>query len=450
MFVTKYFNPVYFIQPFFVGYPRIAQGKLSTDRTLPFDWLPRWFNGYYDEQSSLRKFLYAALYQSQLEFTQSFSGLDRLSFANSLTSDRYLYTLPAFRTNNYVPQLKIQTAIPSVAITDIQYVKTLESLLFEPVKPVWTFDNNNSIILKNLDITTYTVTSSGLLLDLSNAFFSDAPDEDSLIILEDAYGSYYYYSIKDLYNNSIPVAKDDTWLVHYRSSSLRYDLTQGNSFVSINNELINPQKINWKNNWDNLGEIIGVTRAVNETNINYLKRMYNYMNSNTYQEKVASLLNLSSAYLWDTSTTLSLTGSGCTYVSTPYLEKQTYHTDKAIISSASSFLIAIDNPTITSMTIDNKVYSSNYTINGNDVALSSNILANLTPERVLFDYRKDIYNKTYDNSNYISQLEPDNISRQTQTVILTTKIRCIASEKKPNEFYWNQSVQVSNGDAQFS
>ena len=449
MFTTRYFNPLYFTQPFFLGYPRVSEGKLSTDRTLPFDWFPRWFNGYYDETSPLRRFLYAAIHQSRMEFIRTLSSVDQPSFANNYGEDRFLFVLPVVNPVKYVPNLTLSTSIASCVNREIKYVSTIDSLLFEPIYPVWTY-LNNSIVLRNLDVATYTVTSTGLRLDLSNAFFGDTPDEDTIIILENAYGDYYYYSIKDLNENAIPLNVDGTWLVHYRSGSLRNDLTQGNSHISIGTELINPKTMAWPNSWDSLGEIVGVGRLPNETNTAYMKRMFSYINVNSYNERIASMLNLSTAYVWDTGITLPLSGSGYTYASTPNLQKWEYLVDSVYVKSPTSFFINVDSPTISTLIIDNNVFSSNYIISGHNVLVSSNILANLTSDRIKFDYRKDIYDKQYGNTSYIQQIVPENLKRKSQTVILSQKIKCTPTEKRVNTYYWNRTTLTSNGAAEFS
>lgn len=419
----------------------------STVRLLPFEYFPRWFNGYYDQNSPLKKFLYASLFRTSQDVLRALPEVSYPTFSNNITEDRYLYILPGINTSTPIQSMSITSPSTSVANTSIQFVNSLGSMVYEDINPVWS-SYNQAIALKNIDIVSYVIYASGNMLDFSSVFELDTPDPDSILIIENGLGDYAFYTIDDLVDNKLPIQSTNAWKVFYRSSTLRQSFLSGTSYISCGNQKIVPNISFLSNKWDDLGSTYGVARLDNETNIDYSKRLYSYKNTHTYQEAVGAMLNLSKTITWDTGSLLSLSGSGLTYVSAPQLNRYNYLIEDVVLASPSSFFVSSDNLGITSLFVDNKVYSGTYSISGNTVTLPSNLLDGLTLGRVQFQYKKNIYSTSY-SSNYVNQLIPENLSRSFQTVVVTKNLQCLPYQKRVDKIYWNQPILISDGVAQF-
>lgn len=424
---------------------------MPENRFLPMNWVPRWFEAYYNTDSILRKLYFLGIYYYPQILKQVVRTNFSADFYGEVGQDRYTFIAQYHYPNNYIPNITLHTS-GGAASSVVEYRETLGSLLYEWTTPVY-FRSNDLLHFKNLDVHSVAVSSSSGLINLNSALSQYALDVDSPIIVKNYWGDIKYYTQSDinvsLASGTIFVQYEGSYTVYYRSSTINSALVSGTSYIKIDGETI-PIKLQYlENAWDLVGNSMLLKRNKHESNSAYKIRIQHSSIAQYPNQKIAAALGKTVGITWYTSGGTVNTSGYNDWIFQDYY--RALQLTEVLTKVGSTFVFSFQPSGSVYIELNGKkVSEDSYTVSGSYLICNSDLFRSATEGELTAAYT----HRRMPTRNYpeIGNLNPSTIDGKLYRGILVKDeilVRNVAKKIKDKEWKWNADLGLLNGLADF-
>jgi hypothetical protein len=415
------------------------------------NWVPRWFEAYYNTDSVLRKLYFLGIYYYPGIMKQVVKTNFSAKFYGEVGQDRYTFIAQYHYPNTYIPNITLHLS-GSAASSIVAPRESLGSMLYEWTTPVY-FKADDILHFKNLDVRSVAVTATSGIINLTTAFSQYALDVDSPIIVKNYWGDCLYFDQSNinlsLASGTIFVPYEGSYTVYYRSSTINNSLVAGTSYIKIDGETI-PIKLQYlENAWDNLGQSMLLKRNKHESNTAYKVRIQHYSVANYPNQKIAAALGKTVGITWYTSGGTFSTSGYNDWVFQDYY--RALQLTEYLTKVGSSFMFTfIPSGTVHLLLKGNKVDESSYTVSGSYLVCNSDLLRSASEGELTASYTsRRMPTRNYPETANLEAAIPD--GRLYRGILVKDEIlvKNVAKKIKEKEWKWNANLGLLNGLADF-
>lgn len=425
--------------------PVTSSGSDLINRWIPIDWIPRWMDPNYDKDSTLRKLYFLGIVYWANEMERQLHDNLVPQFFGEIGGDRQAWIVQYHYPKNYIPHVVLVTNSSS----SLAFKDSVGSLLYEKKLPVYCRDDNY-LYFKNLDSVCVSVTSvTGIL---TYAALASSIVEDSQIIVENEWGDCFYFDQYDqrvnLASGTIDIGYEGTFRVWYKSLNSFNKLSNGQYYITIDDERYRISPYYFKNTWDEYAALKNITRRDTESNLHLKARCHYRSLSKRIEEKISASLGQCQIIMWNTQDTLSLSGSG--NQSFNFLDfNGSFYVEETPIKDGANFLLSyVPSGYVQLFLNGRKLETDTYSVSGSRIVpstLNTNLL-NATEGALKVTYKHVIYDTS---SRTTSSLEAIDEIKKPVVGIISKKVRVSNTQKKIDIWRWNQELGKLTGLAGF-
>lgn len=290
------------------------------------DYVPRWFDCHYTEESPLRKLYTEALTtpRAQLSAVAQLDALVRFHAPIFQPRLQFLLDLP----HTAYQQTSIALVVPS-GFQDVYPFDSAHSRRDYPSsaasfdRPTF-YQSVDGTRLVNPHLVRFSVVPTSGVLDLSTYFSQFPPVSDTFVQLKPEKGSPILLGVDDLPGGRLSWNDVRPATVCFLCQTLLDAFLTGEAWVEVSGTKVRISPAPTPNVWDRYLGSFGLRRRGFEDNSSAKFRAQTKSLGRLDESYIASELGLSSLHLWDTGFPLSLASSGVTRLETPTLDRTVY------------------------------------------------------------------------------------------------------------------------------
>lgn len=420
-------------------------------RYLPMGWAPRWLNGYTTQSDALRKLLFSSCTYHLDRARYYAHNYTRSAFFGSEGESRTGYVAQHHFAKDYVPAVVIVGSMPQLITTTVYEADSLGTLLHEELHPVFWRDGAGAMLLKNLDMVHYQITSASGVLDLTSALASHPRQTDSPVIVANAWDDRQILDPVDsrwLSTTTLQVLQDDTYDVYWQSSRLCTALLSASSYITIGGETVYVKPYVFYNSWDAGLKKLGLLRLDRESNREFKTRFQHYVLAKYPDSLLSSALGEARAFVWNPQDTWSLSGSGSLRIEPLNVPQYEYRSEELLRSGAAWLFTQTPSGLVHVFHNFTFVEADEYTVSGNVLAPLTQRLQQAQQGQVRAVYRVMNYTLTTSGS-YVQRIGPAFHSPGLHYVLVSRNVQLVRQPKRVRQWRWGNRPDDLLGTSQF-
>lgn len=424
--------------------------KVGT-RNLPLDYFPRWFEGYYNPDSGLRKLYWSVSVTPMLSTLDYINRESNASFYGPENQTRSAFVGLLNSTVDQAIPIATLHCNWTTSATGIMVASDYGTFLYQHCWPIL-FNSESGVLFKNLEMCEHVVTATNGYIDLTPLYSQHTRIPDSPIIVLNAWGDQQLIlNQSERLTDTQLFIDDGLYVVRYLSVENHQLLQQATAYVTVNQNQIVLHKTDLYNSWDDLASLHGIVRLANEDNVNLKRRIQHMTLANQLTTQLAAHLDTAIAYQWATDSTLSFTSSGVTAV-----DILNYRKNLPVLEQL--YKVANDwVPTFNMVpNLLNIFYNDTYVSQTAYTATSTAITPNIDTTMYLADntlaVRANYIHQRYQVNrigDYIDSLNPTDVRGDARLLVAATKIKVTNSTTKIKNWRWNRRNSSQRSTATF-
>lgn len=423
----------------------------SENRYMPMNWVPRWFEAYYNTDSILRKWYFLGLYYYSDLMKEIIRDQIVPHFFGQIWEDRYLLVAHYHYPLTYIPHVSVFTSGNAASAT-VRCTDSSGSMLYEFTDPVY-YRGDTNLYLKNLDVRSVSACAISGAINLTTFFSQEAIDDDSPIFIENQYGDFSFidqFSTRYIPASSIVlVPYDGLYTIYYRSVPRLESFITGNSYITIDGLAVDVHVHYTDNIWDNFAQLENLTRNKFESN-RRLKARCQFMTIAKFpNQRIAASLGQAVGINWYTSGS-AVSGSSFNDWQFQGYTSRFYFTETPIKSGNNYVLSYPPTGYVQAFLNGNLICDDSFTVSGSYIISNTPLLAQSTAGNLSVTYKTQVMrDREYPETGNIVAILPDGL--QYRGILIKDSVFVTNTTKRinSNEWLWNSNLGLLGGLAGF-
>lgn len=418
----------------------------------PAPWLPRWFNAWTDQDSTLRNLQWASTGYWAQDLSQQTGDYYQAHFWGAECTPHTAYVSNYQWSKKYVPTCTLAGSLVryQTPTTLVYAADTLGSFLYEAKNPVMYVDENGVLWFRNLANVQTTIQAVSGYLDITPVV-ADTRIPDTPLIITNQWGDDQYVDnvSYSLAGNRLFVGENLVYTVTWTSSALHSTWLSGTSYVTVDGVKLSLSDYSIPNVWDARAGVLGIVRRERETNVSVKRKIQHISFCSKPEIMISAALGQSVSWYWNPTNTLNLQGSSITAIEIPEYDDYEYRTETLVQDGSVFRSLYIPASGLTQVYFNQLlVPSSEYAVTGGVFMPLVSRLKDAGQGSVYANY-KVLHFTTSVSGYYVMSVVPGNSMPQSVYAFGSRKVKVQNKSKRVRVWKWNSESPTNRGAATF-